>query len=1015
MIGINLAGAEFGLATGAYGFDYIYPNASELDYFKSKGIDLIRLPFRWEHMQTSIGGELDAAEAGRLQTVLDAAGARGMQVVIDLHNYGRHSGSVIGSDALPIPAFADFWSKMATEFGGSSAVKGFGLMNEPHDMGGAAVWPAAAQAAADAIRATGATQEIVVAGDGWSSAGMWQLVNGNLSIADPLNKIVYEAHIYFDRDNTGTYKGTFDEEGVTTDAGVRRLETFSSWLEAHGAKGFIGEFGAPADDPRWLEALDKLVDALHEKNIDGTAWAAGPWWGNYPLSIEPAGGEDKPQLAILTQYLFDVPPMALEPVGPDAENGAAIHENAAGAMVGEVVLSGEGNTGGLAFTVSDPRFEVVSDASGHHLKLLDGVALDHESEQQVTLVITATNAAGGSTTEVVTVDVVNVSGNTITGSSAGDTIDASHSPAEQPFASAEDDVIFGMAGDDTIMGGAAGDWIDGGAGSDTASYATSAAGVDVSLATGLGFGGDAQGDVLVSIENLTGSAFDDVLEGNAAANKIDGGAGIDTVSYEDSAAGVTVKLASTVAQVSTGDAGGDVLRNIENVIGSAFDDSLTGNALANVLAGGDGSDTLNGGTGADTMIGGSGDDIYTVDNAGDVVAEWSGEGHDLVTATVSFVLGDNIEDLTLQGSGTINGTGNALDNVLTGGSGKNVLSGLGGGDHLIGGAGDDTLIGGQGGDLLDGGTGNDTASYAGSDAGVSVSLLTGTSHGGEAEGDTALGIENLIGSAFDDFFEGTGAANKFDGGAGIDTVSYEHSSAGVAINLNTTLAQTSAGDAGGDSLTRIENVTGSVFDDTLTGNSLANLLSGGDGDDVLNGSLGADTTIGGAGSDTYFVDNAGDRVVENAGEGIDSVQSTLSWTLADNAENLTLLGAGNNRATGNAEDNVLTGNGGSNVLSGLEGNDTLIGGGGNDTLSGGSGQDTFVFGPGFGKDTVTDFSGSDGDVVQFDSNVFADFQQVMAASAQVGGDVVVSQDAGNAVTLKGTTLESLHADEFVFV
>jgi Ca2+-binding RTX toxin-like protein len=156
-------------------------------------------------------------------------------------------------------------------------------------------------------------------------------------------------------------------------------------------------------------------------------------------------------------------------------------------------------------------------------------------------------------------------------------------------------------------------------------------------------------------------------------------------------------------------------------------------------------------------------------------------------------------------------------------------------------------------------------------------------------------------------------------------------------------------------------------------------------------------------------------VVENAAEGIDTVQSTVSFTLSDNVENLTLLGTGNKNGTGNAGDNVLTGNGGSNVLSGLAGDDTLIGGSGNDTLLGGVGHDTFVFAVGFGKDTVADFSAGDGDVVQFDADVFSDFQHVLDASTQVGADVVIALDAANAITLKGIALSALHADEFVFV
>jgi Ca2+-binding RTX toxin-like protein len=1003
-IGVNLAGAEFGSSPGVYGYDYIYPTAGELDYFKSEGITLIRLPFRWERVQPDLDGPLDGAEVARIHTFLDEAAARGMQVILDVHNYGRYAGQVIGSDAVPISSFADFWSKMAAEFGGSPAIAGYGLMNEPHDMGGSGVWPAAAQAAVDAIRATGATENIIVAGDGWSSAGMWQLVNGNLAINDTLNKIVYEAHIYFDHDNTGTYRGTYDQEGATAMTGVTRLQVFQDWLEAHNAKGFIGEFGVPGDDPRWLAALDNLVDAMHQFGIDGTAWAAGPWWGNYPLSLEPLNGVDKPQLSILTQYAFDAPAASLAT--------DTIDENAPGGVVGDILLTGDGNTTGLSFSVSDQRFQVISDAAGYHLKLVDGVSLDYETDSQITLAVTVTNAAGRSSTQNLIVHVLDVAGSTVIGSSGHDIIDASHSAPNQPFASSENDTIYGMGGNDTIAGGAAPDRIDGGTGVDTASYASSPSAVTVSLLTGTGHGGDAEGDTLIGIENLIGSAFNDVFEGNSGANRFDARLGIDTVTYARSAAGITVNLASTSAQVSGGDASGDVLLSVENIIGSAFDDTLTGNSLANILTGGAGNDVLNGGTGADTLIGETGNDTYVVDNTGDRVIENPGEGVDTVRATISTTLAGDVEILTLVGSGNLNGTGNALDNVIFGASGKNVLSGLDGNDQLYGADGDDILIGGSGSDRLDGGNGVDAASYAASAAGVSVSLQDGTGHGGDAEADTLVGIENVTGSAFNDFFEGNDAANRFDGGAGVDTVSYEHSGAGVTVSLSIS-AQSSAGDASGDSLSSIENIIGSAHDDSLLGNSLANILNGGAGNDTLNGWTGADTMIGGMGDDTYVVENTGDRVIENPGGGIDSVRATISYTLGDNVENLTLLGSGNYRGTGNAGDNVITGNAASNVLSGAGGNDTLTGGAGNDSLSGGTGNDRFDFAAGFGKDTITGFSAGS-DVLQFDSGVFADFEDVLASSAQVGADVVITYDAANIVTLKSVALSDLHAGDFFF-
>jgi Ca2+-binding RTX toxin-like protein len=329
---------------------------------------------------------------------------------------------------------------------------------------------------------------------------------------------------------------------------------------------------------------------------------------------------------------------------------------------------------------------------------------------------------------------------------------------------AADDQIFGLGGNDILAGLGGADLLDGGTGTDTATYAASLAGVNVSLMTGTASGGDAEGDTLVSIENLTGSGQNDTLEGDGGNNVLAGGAGTDTVSYEHAAAGVTVSLALTTAQNTVG-AGTDTLSAFENLTGSAFDDTLTGNTGANVLTGGGGNDTLNGGTGADTLIGGTGNDTYVVDNAGDVVTEAANEGIDTVQSTVSYTLGDNVENLTLLGSGNLSGTGNAADNIITGNSGNNVLAGLGGADTLIG------------------NTGTDTATYAASLAGVNVSLTTGVGSGGDAEGDTLANIENLTGSDQNDTLEGNSGANVLAGGAGIDTVSYEHAAAGVAVSL----------------------------------------------------------------------------------------------------------------------------------------------------------------------------------------------------------------------------------------
>ncbi len=174
-------------------------------------------------------------------------------------------------------------------------------MNEPHNTGG--LWPAAAQAGVDGIRAVDRTHKILVPGDQWSGAWSWQEVNSDLWINDPANNFMFEAHQYFDADSSGTYGQGYDAQGAYPTIGVDRVKPFVEWLQARGARGFIGEYGVPDNDARWLTVLDNFLAYLDAAEVGGTYWAGGPWWGNCPLSVEPRNGQDRPQIAILVKYL----------------------------------------------------------------------------------------------------------------------------------------------------------------------------------------------------------------------------------------------------------------------------------------------------------------------------------------------------------------------------------------------------------------------------------------------------------------------------------------------------------------------------------------------------------------------------------------------------------------------------------------------------------------------------------------------------------------------------------------
>ncbi|UJP06412.1 MAG: hypothetical protein LZF61_05440, partial [Nitrosomonas sp.] len=349
------------------------------------------------------------------------------------------------------------------------------------------------------------------------------------------------------------------------------------------------------------------------------------------------------------------------------------------------------------------------------------------------------------------------------------------------------------------------------------------------------------------------------------------------------------------------------LPNIENITLTGTDKiDGTGNTGNNILNGNSNDNILNGLGGNDTLIGGFGNDTYIVDTAAVTLTELADTGIDEVRSSVTFSISDlpNIENITLTGTDKIDGTGNTDNNILNGNSNNNTLNGL---------SGNDTLDGQGGADILAGGLGDDTY---------------------------------IVDSTIDTIIELSGE--------GIDTVQ------------SAALSYTLGGTSSLENLTLIgaaQNGTGNSANNILTGNSDNNVLTGLGGNDTLNGQGGTDTLIGGFGNDIYIVDTPTATITELAGQGIDEIRSSITFSISSllNVENLTLTGANKIDGTGNDKNNILIGNSNDNALYGLNGNDTLDGQDGIDTLAGGLGSDTYIVDS--TTDTIIELSGQGTDIV----------------------------------------------------
>lgn len=335
--GVNLAGAEFGHNNlpGTYNSHYTYPTQAEVDYFRNKGMNIIRLPFRWERLQRATNAALHSTELGRLHGFVSATTGKGVYVILEPHNFARYfpdpgnfqtsTQGLVGS-YYPNSVFSNFWWRVADIYKTNDHVI-FNLMNEPNSMP-TEQWVSAANSAIAGIRAAGSTNVIHVPGNQWTGAHSWTANYygtpnsiAMLNIVDPGSNTVFEVHQYLDSDSSGTTTNI-----VNANIGVSRIAAFTLWLRANNKRGFLGEFAvanSTIGSGATLigdEALTNMLSHI-QANADvweGWAWwAAGPWWpggpgnpgGNpYMFLLDPANlGQvsqtDKSAMPILRSFI----------------------------------------------------------------------------------------------------------------------------------------------------------------------------------------------------------------------------------------------------------------------------------------------------------------------------------------------------------------------------------------------------------------------------------------------------------------------------------------------------------------------------------------------------------------------------------------------------------------------------------------------------------------------------------------------------------------------------------------
>jgi Ca2+-binding RTX toxin-like protein len=739
--------------------------------------------------------------------------------------------------------------------------------------------------------------------------------------------------------------------------------------------------------------------------------------------------------------------------GDDTLNGSEGNDSLDGGIGDDVMTGGAGNDIYVVGSKGDKVIETIAGEAGGTEEVRSSVDFSLAALaniENLTLSGTARDATG------------NALNNVLTGNDQDNTLDGGRG----------NDVMIGGAGNDTYIIDNVKDNIIDSAG--TADKVIASISVDLASE----FGGIEHATLSgTAALNAFGNAATNTLNGNDGANILDGRGGNDTMAggkgndtyfldsendkvIEDANGGIdTVNVNSSFA-LDAGVNAGQQIENI-NVVAGSGDVGIFANDLNNIINGAEGSefilgeggnDTLNGGAGDDFLFGGFENDFSRADG-NDILN--GGDGND-------FLEGGTGNDVLNGGAGDDTLTDGAGNDTLDGGAGDDSLDANGGNDKLNGGDGNDSLQGGAGNDTMTGGADDDTY-FVDSKGDKVVETLSSAQGGGidlvESSIDFSLSalanVENLrlvdaalagtgnalantmTGNNLDNLLNGGAGIDTFIGGAGNDTYVLDQLGEGDATHVQENPSQgidtvlTSAAIA--NAIANLENYTftgsgnwtftGNELDNAITGGRGIDTLSGGGGNDILSGGTGADVLTGGTGNDTYIVDNVKDQVIEAAGGGTnDTVQSSVSFTLGNDVENLELTGKTAINGTGNGGNNHIHGNDGANALNGAGGDDLLFGGLGDDRLTGGEGKDTFDYDHlaerGTGKEVITDFNTAQGDVLDI-SDLLSDlgvvddpFAEGFLHLSQSGGNTLVQIDAdggGNKfvtlVTLQGVTLQ----------